>query len=97
MGLIACCRYRPVIFLSTLDFLVEFFLEAIKKEPGNIKPLLACSSTRLKQGKTQLAVEDLHTASELSLTLGQEEDAILIKQLADEIQKMGPRITVTPR
>ena len=37
----------------------KFFLEAIKKEPGNIKPLLACSSTRLKQGKTQLAVEDL--------------------------------------
>ena len=29
MGLIASCRYRSVIFLSTLDFLVEFFLEAI--------------------------------------------------------------------
>ena len=29
MGLIASCRYRSVIFLSTLDFLVEFFLELI--------------------------------------------------------------------
>ena len=29
MCLIACCRYRPVIFLCTLDFLVEFFLEVI--------------------------------------------------------------------
>ena len=27
VALIACCRYRPVIFLSTLDFLVEFFLK----------------------------------------------------------------------
>ena len=29
MGLIASSRYRSVIFLCTLDFLVEFFLEAI--------------------------------------------------------------------
>ena len=29
MGLITSCRYRSVIFLRTLDFLVEFSLEAI--------------------------------------------------------------------